>query len=113
MRLFVTIVSLFLSIEKGSWALLVKRVLHSRRLLRSGDDVRLSPLALGSPIPQLATWRGDARPCTPVPAVVLHVTWQQLAAPVPPLVPAGVARAAAHVVGPGGGGGSRPRPGTG
>jgi hypothetical protein len=89
----------------GSWALLVKRVLHSMLLLRSGDDVRLSHLALGSPTPQLATCCSDARPCTPVTAVVLHVTRPQLAAPVPPLVPAGVARAAAHVVGPVGSGG--------
>jgi hypothetical protein len=89
----------------GSWALLVKRVPHGLLPLRSGDDVRLSHLAMGSPTPQLATCRRDARPCTPVTAVMRHVTMQRLVVPVPPLVPAGVARAFAHVVGPAGSGG--------
>jgi hypothetical protein len=90
------------SVSMGSCALLVKRVLHGMLPLRSGDDVRLSHLAMGSPTPQLATCRGDARP-SPVTAVVRHVTMQRLAVPL--LVPAGVARAFAHVVGPAGSGG--------
>jgi transposase-like protein len=33
-------------------------------VLRSGDDIHLSHLAMGSLTPQLATCRSDAKPCT-------------------------------------------------
>jgi hypothetical protein len=83
----------------GSWPLVVKRVSHGMLPLHSGGNAICRTLPGALPYP-------GSRPVAGTPglslitAVVRHVTRQQLGTPPP--VPAGVARAAAHVVGPAG-----------
>ena len=86
----------------GCWPLLVKQVSYGMLPLHSGGN------AICRTLPGILSYPGS-RPVAGTPglscitAVVIHVTRQQLGAPPP--VPAGMARAAAHVVGPAGSGG--------
>jgi hypothetical protein len=85
-----------LQIKSGSWPVLVKRVppRYAAPPQRGGRP-SLAPFHGLSHTPA-CDLRGDAGPCSPVAAVVMHVTMQRRAVLVPPLVPAGVVRVSAH-----------------